>query len=1130
VKAQAAHAARPPREGSQEQARNMSIRIGILGPLEVRDAAGRALPVGGARLRSLLIRLAISDGHPVPVDRIAADLWPGDGGEGPADAANAVQALVSRLRGAAGKDLVAYGPTGYRLTLPSEEIDAWAFERLAAAARARLAGEESPAERSAAADVLRDALRLWRGPALADVADAPFAAATIARLSELRLAATEDRIDADLALGRGAGLVPEVEELATEHPLRERLRGQLMRALYAAGRQADALGVFEDTRQALADALGVDPSPALSAVHLAILRGELPAPPAPPQPEQAEQAEPPEPPEPPAQSERPAPENGGARRIGNLPAQLTSFVGRDDELDRVGRLLTETRLITLTGPGGAGKTRLSLEAGARAIENAPDGVWFVPLAPVRDGADVPQAVLTAIGAHEVAWPADAVEVARLAAMEPLDRLSEVLGARRLVLILDNCEHVLDAVAWLAGRLLADAPAVRILATSREPLGLTGETLCPVPSLTLPPADAGAAEAARTAAVRLFADRAAAVRPGFAIDGDNAAPVVRICRALDGIPLAIELAAARARALTPAQVADRLDDRFALLSVGTRGALPRHQTLRAIVDWSWELLDDTERMVLRRLSVFTGGATPDAAEQVCSLSGKPAPGAVVEVIASLVDKSLVTATGERQVRYGLLETVRAYAAERLADSGEAGEVADAHARYFLDLAERAEPELRSRDQVTWLERLSADHDNLSAALRHVIAAGDPAAALRFFRSLAWFWIVRDFDAEAGESATEVLRLAGNTPPEGLAEEHAVATIIATLVKATADGTGDLRPSLEALRELSVPPDAGHPLLAVAGPMLTVFGGDSEGARKQLRAGPPHPDPWVRATQRSLAGHLAINEGDIESAARDLDGSYAEFQELGDRFGLIGCLTGLAQVATARDRPDEAVRALEQAREHAKGLGGNLGGVMGIALGEARARAGDVERARADLEDGVRSAERAGELDDAASGYVQLSDIARRAGDLTGARDLLQRALAVVEPRLQRPDMFAVAATSYTKLGCVAEQEGDLDAAGGWHRRAIDVLADGPAVLLPSNRTLASVVEGIAALTAARGELAAAAELLGLAHRLQGFSDTRSLEVTRAKAAITARLCEADFEAAYARGRRLGRADALALTPG
>jgi predicted ATPase/DNA-binding SARP family transcriptional activator len=1092
----------------------MTVRIGILGPLEVRDADGQLLPVGGARLRSLLIRLAIGDGQAVPVDRLAADLWPRDG---PADAANAVQALISRLRAAAGRDIVGHGPVGYRLTIPPGEIDAWAFEQGVTAARARLAD----GDHAAAAEEFRGALRMWRGPALADVADAAFAAATIARLSELRLAATEDRIDADLALGRGAELVPEVEELAGEHPLRERLRGQLMRALYAAGRQADALAVFEDTRSALADALGVDPSPALAAVHLAILRAELPAGP------------------PPAAAARPDPPAPRAGRPHNLPAQLTSFVGRDDELERVARrLLDEARLITLTGPGGAGKTRLSVEVGARVADQVPDGVWFVPLAPVRDAFDVPQAALTALGA----WPADPVEAARLAAMEPLDRLGEVLAARSLVLVLDNCEHVLDAVASLAGQVLADAPGVRILATSREPLGLTGETLCPVPSLPLPPEDATPDQAAASPAVRLFADRAAAVRPGFRVDDVSAGPVAAICRALDGIPLAIELAAARVRALTPQQVAERLDDRFALLSVGTRSPLPRHQTLRAIVDWSWDLLDDAERAVLRRLSVFSGGATPDAAEHVCAPDAVAAGRAtVVEVIASLVDKSLVTAAGDGHVRYGLLETVRAYAADRLAESGQADLAAAAHADYFLDLAERAEPQLRSRDQLVWLELLSAEHDNLSAALRHVIAAGNVGAALRFFRSLAWFWILRDYDAEAREWAVEVLRLAGDNPPDGLSEEHAMCQIVAIMTKAMTDPSGNPAPALEALGRLTLPAEPDHPLLAIAAPMLTFIGGGAGDAHKQLQALPEHRDPWVTATRRSMTGHLALNEGDIEDAAADLADGLARFEQLGDRFGLVGCLIGLAQVAIARNRPDEAVRALEQAREHATALAGNMGGVLGIGLGEARARAGDLERARADLQDGVRSAELAGELDDTATGYVQLAEVARHVGDLAGARDLLGSALAIVESRLQRPDMFAMAATTFSRLGCIAEQEGDLAAAAAWQQRAIDVLSGSPAgedrvdqrlvAILPINRTLAAVVDAIAALAAAKGEHARAAELLGLAHALQGFSDAWSLEVARATAAARAALGDAAFEAAHARGRATdsAKAYALALSP-
>ncbi len=1087
------------------------MRIGILGQLEVRGADGQLLPVGGARLRSFVIRLAASEGGPVSVDRLAEDLWPR---EQPGDAANAVQALASRLRAAAGRDLIDYGPAGYRIAVDAGQVDAWAFERLIAAARAELESGRS----DAAAAQFREALQLWRGPALADVADAPWAAGTVARLSELRLAALEDRIEADLALGRGAELVPEVEELATEHPLRERLRGQLMRSLYAAGRQADALAVFEDTRRGLETSLGIDPSPGLAAIHLAILRGELPA----------------------GTGGRAG--NGGTgrngdrarsgvarERTGNLPAQLTSFVGRDDELSRVAKLLGESRLITLTGPGGAGKTRLAVETGARL--DVPDGVWFVPLAPVSDAADVPEAVLAAIGGHETAWPGDAREAARLAALGPLDRLCELLAVRHLVLVLDNCEHLLDAAASLAARVLAEAPGVRILATSREPLAVTGETLSPVPSLPLPAPEADAAELAGNPAVRLFADRAAAVRPGFVVNEENSASVVAICRALDGIPLAIELAAARVRALTPAQVAGRLADRFALLSVASRGTLPRHQTLRAIVDWSWDLLDDAERTILRRLSVFSGGVTPESAERVCLLTdgdnGTIGDRDVVDVIASLLDKSLVTAGNGNNVRYRLLETVRAYATERLAEAGETEQVMAAHARYFLDLAERAEPELRSREQLTWLRLLSAEHDNIIAALRYSAEAEDAATVLRFVAALAWYWGTHDYDAEAAEWATVAVRLAPPDVPAELADAYALCQLFSVMSRMR-DADLSAERLAEVFRGLPLPaPDRGHPMLALMAPMLAALGGNAEALSAGLDTAAAHPDPWVRAARKLATGHLAINAGNIEAGGDELTEAYRSFERLGDRFGMMVSLGGLAEVALAHGKPAEAVRSLEEARDLAVAdVGLDWVQSLGMPLGRARAAAGDIAGARADIEAGVRLAERTGKLEHAARGYADLGELARAAGDLTRARAMLDRAAELVASQPPRPDLAFVAAITHTKLGCLAELEDDLDAAAGWHRHALDLLAGSSVLAAQSNQTVAIVVEGVAALTAAHGDHRRAAELLGLAHSLQGYRNAASLEVQRVTAASP--LSETEFETAYASGRLLGPPDAFALS--
>ncbi|GAA2093986.1 BTAD domain-containing putative transcriptional regulator [Kitasatospora saccharophila] len=841
--------------------------IGVLGPLEVRGAE-----VAGARLRGLLVRLVVDAGRVVSSERLVADLW---GAEPPAVPGNALQTLVSRLRALGGRDVVLAGSGGYRLAAGAGEVDALEFERLLAAAR----GLAAPAERL---PVLRRALGLWRGPALAEFADEPFASLAARRWEELRLTAVEERVAAELTLGQGASLVAELAELAAAHPLRERLHGQLMRALAAAGRPAAALERYEETRRELAERLGVDPSPELSALHLALLRGELttsktPAK-APAEPSAAAPA--------PGPATAPAPEPSARRS--HLPLALTSFVGRERESATVRQLLDTTRLVTLTGPGGAGKTRLALEVAAGLAADFPDGVWLVPLAPVTSPAEVPQAALQALGVP------DALRVGEplTPLPSPVGRLAEALERRRLLLVLDNCEHLLDAAAALAAGLLSRAPHVRVLATSREPLGVTGESLCPVPSLPLPPADDPAA--ADYPAVRLFADRAAAVRPGFRIDPGTAPLVTDICRALDGIPLAIELAAARTRSLTLRQVAERLDDRFRLLTGGDRSALPRHRTLRAVVDWSWDLLDADERAVLAALSVFAGGATPEHAELVC---GPLAPGAdVVEVIAALTDKSLVRAAADGPdggVRYHLLQTVRAYAAEKAATAGTAARTRDAHAACFLALAERAEPRLRGPEQAHWSARLNAERDDLHAALGHLTATGDTADALRLAGALAWFWTICDHIGEAGHWTRAVRDLVGPHVPPGLADAHALCTALAVLLPALGAGPDHdpaaLRQAAATVRD-HLPDRPAHPVLPLLAPCCALLLDDRPTALRELRALLDHPDPWTSAAAGLVLGRIALAEDRPAEAAEQLDRSRREFAQIGDhwmRAAAAGC---------------------------------------------------------------------------------------------------------------------------------------------------------------------------------------------------------------------------------------------------
>ncbi len=582
------------------------MQVAILGPLEVRDDEGQLVVISGARLRDLIARLALAGGRPVSTSALAEAVWDD---EPPADLANALQTLVSRARRAlGGPRAIEQSAAGYRLVISPEDVDAFRFERLLGEGRTE------------------EAMRLWRGTALADAGK--FAWPHAQRLQQLQLDATVARLASQVADGQAAGSAAELEVLVREHPLHEKLAGLLMLALAQTGRQAEALAAYETVRRRLADDLGIDPGAELRSVHLEVLRGDTER--------MGAHASPPV----------PAP----ART--NLRAQLTSFIGREQDVARVTKALAQYRLVTLVGPGGTGKTRLAAEVAAAIAAGAAgghptDGVWLAELASVTDPADVAQAVLNSIGLRESRMLIDGTQ--RAASRDARTRLLDGLADVNALLLLDNCEHLIEACAHLADALLAHCPRLRIIATSREPLAITGESLLPISPLGLPEPGIPAASALLYPAVQLFAERAAAVSPDFAITEDTVGPVVDIVRRLDGMPLAIELAAARLRTLPLPEVSRRLSDRFRLLTGGSRTALPRHRTLQAVVEWSWDLLSLAERLLAERFAVFPAGATPDAVAAVCADPGGPAPGgpageidpaAVDDLLSSLVDKSLL----------------------------------------------------------------------------------------------------------------------------------------------------------------------------------------------------------------------------------------------------------------------------------------------------------------------------------------------------------------------------------------------------------------------------------------------------------------------------------------------------------
>jgi predicted ATPase/DNA-binding SARP family transcriptional activator len=1096
-----------------------ALRIGLLGPLQLRDGTGRTVHVGGRQLRVLLILLALDAGRVVPPGALAGQIWPS---EPPASPGNALQTLVSRLRAElrrAGLDhVIESHPAGYRLTVRPDAVDALAFESLAARGRRALADGEP----EQAAAMLRAALQSWRGQPLADAAGYDFADAAAAKLTELRSSALADRIEADLALGEGASLVGELRGLLSADPLTERPRALLMRALYAAGRQAEALEVYHQARELLVGQLGVDPSAQLEQVYLRILRGEEGVPAA-------------------RTSTVRSSENSFDTERAVVPAQptsappvapspLTSFVGRDAEVSQVLKNLGSARLVTITGPGGVGKTRLAAEVSGRLAR----GAWFVELAPVSDPAEVAYAVLGALGVRErVIAPRSGDP-----RTGPLDRLAAALADRDDVLILDNCEHVIEAAAALAGQVLAACPRVRIVATSRQPLRIDGETLCPVPPLPVPPPSHVEGSCESFASVRLLYDRAAAVRPDFELDAGNAAAVTRICRALDGMPLAIELAAVWLRTLTPAQLAERLDDRFALLTGGSRTALPRHRTLRAVVDWSWDLLEPAEQVLARRLAVFPAGATLALAEQVCA-DGLLPSAQVLPALSGLVDKSIIAAgqaaDGVSSPRYRMLETVRAYGLERLAEAGEHERIRDTFAVCYLDLAETADPLLRTAAQGRWLRELAAEQDNLYAALRWAITRRDADTALRFVRALGWYWQLRAQPGEPDELARAVLRLEPRERSPRIAEARIVCALTAA---GPAWEIQTVQPALAAaladFAELAGGEPPSSPVAAAGGPMLALADRDPERAFALFDRYLTSPDPWLRAAVPMMRGSFSRMLGQLDAAESDYRDSLAAFRALGELWGVASVLIQLADLAQLKGDYATVIAALGEAGSCGRELGwwGDLNYIDGM-LAAVRLRTGDLGRARQDLERAERSvSERTVKSDDMEAWLgLTRAELNWREGDLAAAARSCAEALARVEAR-RSPWWDGMRVQLRARLAMVVLQDGDEARCRELLAAALRTAAD-----WVERHMLAIVIDAIAVFVLQTGEpgagperAATAATLLGVGHAIRGAFDEGSLDAPGARDAARGVLGQTEFDAAYERGRALGRDEALALAEG
>lgn len=1024
------------------------MRIKVLGSFQVRDAADEAISLGGRQIPTLLARLAFSPQTPLSSEALMKEVW---NGSPPCGGPDTLRRLASRARARLSEYGLNIGPIvgsgGYCLAVEPEEVDALRFEQLASDG-ARLLRARAP---SRALETLDEALELWDGDPLGGI-DADFAERTIARLNNLHLRTIEDRFEALLQSADAREAAAPLQAFCQEHPTRERSHQLLMHLLHETGERAGALEVHARLRRALAEEFGVDPSPQIERLHTQILRDR--------------------------RTESPK---------GWRNPYITKFFGRAVELEQTATQMSRSRLVTMLGPGGVGKTRLAAEYAETA---ATKRVCFVELSSLRSDDNLVEAVLAAHGAATTGLSGFG--------QDRFSRLASSLVTVPTLLVLDNCEHVAESAAQLTSSLLAFCPNLQILATSREPLGTIGEALVRVEPLSVTERNG--------AAVAMFQHLASLSRPGFAVNSENADATIEICRRLDGLPLAIELAATRMRSMSVHEIARHLDERFKLLSQCRRAGDVRHRTLSAVLDWSWNLLSEPERRLARRLSVLPSGATAESAQALLD-SASEDPDDVPMLIAALADKSLLRPVEHTALplRHRLMETSRAYLQDRLRDAEEERSARADAAHHFTSLAESTFAMLLGRDQARAMTILDDEHENLVESLRHIFFAGQFATSIRFVATLSWYWMIRGRYEDIERWLSQCEKYTEDVPAAAAAVIHAL-----RLVLPRAQETAGVVLTLADVPPLTTESLTYFPPLAIITAKQHLAAGNHASIHADARMALTHSHPWVRASGLACAALVAEAEGDISLAEHQTQAAVHAFREVGDLWSSSQQSMVLAGYQSSQGEGEEAILSLRRSLDLERSLGLEESAVLvTIRLGQETLRAGRANEAEAILSEALVLSEAA----NAELRLLCLAQLARTAlacGQMTACRERYEQARGLLNhPLADRDYLEALLLRLDASLRLA---EGDLHGARASADQAWSI-----ATRMGDASVQAESAEHSAEVWWHRADAERASRLLGAAAGFRGRSDDGSPLVQFLARHLAETLGDQPYERAYEAGR-------------